>query len=75
MNILNILILFLNNFYTSIILLLTIFLIIPLFALLFLSIWIYKDTKKRNMNPFIWILVIWLIPCFLGLIIYIVHRE
>jgi len=55
--------------------LLVIFITIPFSILAFLTIWIYKDTKKRELNTFIWILVIWLIPFFMGLIIYLNTRE
>ncbi|MFX0058475.1 MAG: hypothetical protein ACFE85_11760 [Candidatus Hodarchaeota archaeon] len=55
--------------------LLIIFLIIPFLILTFITIWIYKDAKKRNMNSFVWILIVWLVPCFGGLILYLKARE
>jgi uncharacterized membrane protein YozB (DUF420 family) len=57
------------------ILLLIIFLTIPFFILSLITIWVYKDAKKREMNAFAWILVVWLIPLFIGLIIYLKIRE
>ncbi|MFX0039109.1 MAG: hypothetical protein ACFFB9_02950 [Promethearchaeota archaeon] len=57
------------------ILLLIIFLTIPFFILSLITIWVYKDAKKRDMNSFAWIIVIWLIPLFIGLIIYLKIRE
>jgi uncharacterized membrane protein YozB (DUF420 family) len=57
------------------ILLLIFFLTIPFFILSLMTIWVYKDAKKRRMNAFSWILVIWLIPLFIGLIIYVKLRE
>lgn len=57
------------------ILLLIIFLSIPFFILSLITIWVYKDAKKRDMNVFSWILVIWLIPFFIGLVIYLKIRE
>lgn len=57
------------------ILLLIFFLTIPFSILSLLTIWVYKDAKKRSMNAFSWILVIWLIPLFIGLIIYLKFRE
>ncbi|MFW9827958.1 MAG: hypothetical protein ACFFEY_10215 [Candidatus Thorarchaeota archaeon] len=57
------------------VLLLIIFLTIPFLILSIITIWIYNDTKKRDMNVFAWILVIWLIPFFIGLIIYLKIRE
>lgn len=56
------------------ILLLIIFLAIPYIILSFITFWVYKDAKKRDMNVFAWILVIWLIPFFIGLIIYLKIR-
>ena len=58
-----------------IILLLIIFLAIPFSILSLITIWVYKDAKKRDMNAFTWILVIWLIPFFIGLLIYLKIRE
>jgi len=55
--------------------LLIFFLTIPFFILSLLTIWVYKDAKKRGMNAFSWILVIWLIPLFIGLIFYLKYRE
>jgi len=55
--------------------LLIIFLAIPFFLLSLITIWVYKDANKRDMNAFSWILVIWLIPFFIGLIIYLKIRE
>lgn len=57
------------------ILLLIIFLTIPFSILSLITIWVYKDAQKRDMNAFTWILVIWLIPFFIGLIIYLKIRE
>jgi len=57
------------------VLLLIIFLTIPFLILSLITIWVYKDTKKRDMNVFAWVLVIWLIPFFIGLIIYLKIRE
>ncbi|MFW9937939.1 MAG: hypothetical protein ACFFA8_02425 [Promethearchaeota archaeon] len=55
--------------------LLIIFLIIPFAILTAITIWVYKDAKKRNLNTFLWILIVWLIPCFAGLIIYLKARA
>ncbi|UCC18442.1 MAG: hypothetical protein JSV62_10025 [Promethearchaeota archaeon] len=57
------------------IILLIIFLTIPFCILSLIAIWVYKDAKKRDMNGFAWIMVIWLIPLFIGLIIYLKFRE
>ena len=55
--------------------LILIFLSIPFLVLSTASIWVYKDAKKRDMNVFAWILIIWLVPFFIGLIIYVFIRE
>jgi uncharacterized membrane protein YozB (DUF420 family) len=55
--------------------LIVLFLAIPMIISLILTIWVYRDAKKRDMNIFAWILIIWLIPFFIGLIIYIFIRE
>jgi uncharacterized membrane protein YozB (DUF420 family) len=52
-----------------------IFLVIPFSILSVITIWVYKDGKKREMNIYAWILIIWLFPFFIGLIIYIFIRE
>ena len=64
-----------NDIYSILNLLLIIFIVIPIFFLILISIWVYKDAKKREMNAFAWILVVWLIPLFIGLIIYLKIRE
>jgi hypothetical protein len=56
-------------------LILIMFLIIPFLVSLVVSLWVYKDAKKRGVNAFLWILIIWLIPFLLGLIFYIKSRE
>ncbi|NHJ25409.1 MAG: hypothetical protein EAX89_12580 [Candidatus Lokiarchaeota archaeon] len=51
------------------------FLVIPFLLLLVITIWVYKDAKKREMNAFSWILIIWLIPFLIGFIIYLLEKE
>ncbi len=58
-----------------IILILIIFLVITFLASLLISIWVYQDAKKRNLNVFLWVLIIWLIPFLFGLFIYLGSRE
>ena len=55
--------------------LIIIFLIIPFIISTIMTIWVYRDAKNRNLNIFAWILIIWLIPFFFGLITYILIRE
>lgn len=64
-----------NDIYTILNLLLIIFIVIPIFFLILISIWVYKDAKKRDMNAFVWILIIWVIPFFVGLIVYLKVRD
>lgn len=42
---------------------------------LFFTIWIYKDSKLRGENPLLWILLLFLVPNFLGIIIYLIIRK
>ncbi len=58
-----------------IILILIIFLVITFLTSLLISIWVYQDAKKRNLNVFLWVLIIWLIPFLFGLFIYLRTRE
>lgn len=55
--------------------LLLIFLTIPFIILVIITLWLYRDAKNRDMNAYIWILVLWLIPFFIGIIIYLKVRE
>ena len=64
-----------NDIYSILNLLLIIFIAIPIFFLILISIWVYKDAKKREMNAFVWILIIWIIPFFVGLIVYLKVRD
>ncbi len=64
-----------NDIYFILNLLLIIFIIIPIFFLILISIWVYKDARKREMNAFVWILIIWVIPFFVGLIVYLKVRD
>lgn len=64
-----------NDIYSILNLLLIIFIVIPIFFLILISIWVYKDAKKREMNAFVWILIIWVIPFLVGLIVYLKVRD
>jgi len=63
------------DFIELILLLLIIFLTIPFLISAVVSIWVYKDSKKRGLNAFIWVLTVWLIPFFIGLILYLKARN
>ncbi len=56
-------------------LILIISLVITFIVSTLLSIWVYKDAKNRELNVFLWILIIWLIPFSLGILIYLKGRE
>ncbi len=40
-----------------------------------LAVFVYKDSKKRGMEPILWTLIVFLVPNFIGLIIYLVVRN
>ncbi|SHJ37058.1 Phospholipase_D-nuclease N-terminal [Dethiosulfatibacter aminovorans DSM 17477] len=42
---------------------------------LFLAIFVYNDSKKRGMNPVLWVLITILMPNLIGFIIYLVVRS
>ena len=65
----------LGDLYFLVALLLLIFLIIPYSILIFLAIWVYKDAKKRQINAATWVLIVWIIPFFIGFIIYLNVRS
>jgi len=62
-------------FIELILLLLIIFLTIPFLISAVVSIWVYKDSKKRGLNAFILVLTVWLIPFFIGLILYLKAKD
>jgi len=63
------------EFIELILLLLIIFLTVPFLISTLLSIWVYRDSKKRGMNAFTWVLTVWIIPFFIGLILYLKARN
>jgi hypothetical protein len=56
-------------------LILIVFLVIGFLTSIIISIWVYKDAKKRDSNVFLWILLIWLIPFLLGFLLYLKNRD
>lgn len=38
-------------------------------------VWVYKDANKRGMSPWIWTLIVLLVPSFIGFIIYFLART
>jgi len=64
-----------TEFIELILLLLTIFLTIPFLISTLISVWVFKDSKKKGLNAFIWVLIVWIIPFFIGLILYLKIRD
>ncbi len=63
-----------SDLYFLIGLLLLIFLIVPYTILTFVVIWVYKDAKKKGLNAVVWVLIVWIIPFFIGVILYMNNR-
>ncbi len=55
--------------------LLAIFIIVPFVILTFIAIWVYKDAKMKGINTVVWVLTVWIIPFFIGFIIYLIARN
>jgi len=55
--------------------LLAIFIIVPFVILTIIAIWVYKDAKKKGINTVVWVLTVWIIPFFIGFIIYLIARN
>ncbi len=66
---------FLGDLYFLVALLLLIFLVIPYSILTFLGIWVYRDAKRKQINAATWVLIVWIIPFFIGCIIYLSIRN
>ncbi|MFX0007552.1 MAG: hypothetical protein ACFFA7_16490 [Promethearchaeota archaeon] len=56
-------------------LILIISLVITFIVSILISIWVYIDAKSRELNVFLWILIVWVIPFSLGIILYLKGRE
>lgn len=41
----------------------------------FLSIWVYKDAKKRGIDPLMWVLLTALLPYCIGAMVYMSERD
>ena len=65
----------LGELYFLVGLLLLTFLIIPYSILIFLAIWVYRDAKRKEINSATWVLIVWIIPFFIGFIIYLTIRN
>lgn len=40
-----------------------------------LCVWVYKDAQKRDMEAVIWLLIVLLVPCCIGCLIYLIVRQ
>lgn len=38
-------------------------------------VWVYKDAGKRGMSPWLWTLIVLLVPSFIGYVIYFLARS
>jgi hypothetical protein len=56
-------------------LLLLIFILIPYTVLIFITIWVYKDAKKKRINAAVWVVIVWITPFFIGFIRYLIFRK
>ncbi len=52
-----------------------IFFITIFFILIGIGTFVYKDSKKRGMNPMLWTLIALFVPYFVGIIIYLLARK
>ncbi|MFX1571448.1 MAG: hypothetical protein ACFFB0_01760 [Promethearchaeota archaeon] len=64
-----------NDLNSLVNLLLIIFLIIPYVALSLVAVWVYRDAKRKGINAAAWMLIVWIIPFFIGFIIYLSKRD
>ncbi|MFX0046704.1 MAG: hypothetical protein ACFE8G_00915 [Candidatus Hermodarchaeota archaeon] len=64
-----------SDLFPLMMILLSIFLIIPFTFLFIIAIWVYKDAKKRDINAVVWAIIVWIIPFFIGVIIYLRMRD
>ncbi len=48
--------------------------IVPGIISILIMIWVYKDAKKRNMEPILWLVLIFFFGCC-GLLIYVIARA
>ncbi len=42
---------------------------------IFLCVWVYKDAQKRDMEAAIWLLIVLLVPFWIGCLIYLIVRK
>ena len=51
------------------------FIVIPFMLLALLAVWVFRDAKKNDLNAVVWVLIVWIIPFFFGLIVYLIVRN
>jgi hypothetical protein len=64
-----------SGLITLMLLLLLVFIIIPFSILGLIAIWVYRDAKRKEFNPAVWVLIVWIIPFFIGFILYLQFRS
>lgn len=42
---------------------------------IFIGVYVYRDADKRGMNPLLWLLIVVLVPGFIGFILYLILRS
>ncbi len=53
----------------------SLFLLIMIILTILIGVFVYKDSKRRGINPVLWTLIAIIAPCFIGLIIYLLVRT
>ncbi|MEE9376441.1 MAG: hypothetical protein V3V33_00210 [Candidatus Lokiarchaeia archaeon] len=51
------------------------FIVIPFVLLAILTVWVFKNAKKNELNAVVWVLIVWIIPFFFGFIVYLIVRN
>lgn len=65
-----------NNVYSVMpVVIMGIFLVVILALVAGMALYVSKDAKVHDMNPFLWVLVVVFVPNFLGLVIYLIVRS
>ncbi|MHA1460335.1 MAG: hypothetical protein ACTSO8_02540 [Promethearchaeota archaeon] len=63
-----------TGFLGAFLLIYIVILVVACLISLGISIWVYKDAKKRDMNATVWLLIVLVTGC-IGCIIYLVVRD
>lgn len=64
------------GFYLNIsIIFVLVLLLIDLLIRFLIAVYMYRDSKKRDMNALLWVLIALFTPIFVGLVIYLIIRQ